>query len=845
MKARVWMAVIAVVVAAAVAARLQHGQRARKKASKAAGEIAVSPDFDLRSPNLPLATIAGEAPAARVSEASMTADWPAVAAAGDGSLWTIYIEWNGQDRDRVLVRRQTAQGQWLDAIALDDGSGDHYSPAIVALPGGAALAVWSGQIDGNFELFAATISSAGKTEPAERLTRAPQSDFNARAVADDKGDVTVVWQSFRNGQSDVYARRRSGRRWGPEVRVSPGAANDWEPAVALDSQGTAWISWDGYEAGNYDVYLASFDGRRASAPIPITSDPAAQFHSSVAVDRQDRVWVAWDEAGENWGKDFSLASSAPGSRGLHFSRTLNLRVWDGRRVLAPAADLKKVLTGRMERYAELPHLAFDGSGALWMIFRHWTFAQPSEIYHFYATRLGPEGWAAPVRLAESSGQNTQHAGIALAGDGGLRVIYSSDGRSPANFPKDPAHAFHYNVYLASLAKAEPVTAALAPVSVGTPGNHFTPRQRATMEAGGAGGKRYTLLLGDSHRHTDIRGHSGVDGSVLDTYRYAMDAAQLDWLGASDHNEVAGESWPDGLRDYQWWTVQKTVDLMSHPPAFLGVYSYEHSMNRPAGHRNILFLKRGAPLRAVDRRRGLKAPDNQPPALWEWMEKNVFTHPGQKAVIVPHTFGAGPLADWNWPNARFDCLLEIYQGCRGSYEAWRLPPKEKRGPTQVDEPGHFAQDALAKGNVYGFISSSDHGSTHNSWAAVWCEAISREALLDAMLARRTYAASDEIIVKTTAAGHMPGEQFTARVSDPPEIVAAIEAPDTILRIDVVKDGRYIYTQSPGARTATLRFRDADVKPGKTYYYVRVFQRDPEKPGGDPEIAWASPFYVTYE
>jgi len=53
-------------------------------------------------------------------------------------------------------------------------------------------------------------------------------------------------------------------------------------------------------------------------------------------------------------------------------------------------------------------------------------------------------------------------------------------------------------------------------------------------------------MGDAHRHTDIRGHSGVDGSVLDTYRYAMDAAQLDWLGTSDHNIVTS-NWPDGLR----------------------------------------------------------------------------------------------------------------------------------------------------------------------------------------------------------------------------------------------------------------------------------------------------------
>ena len=110
-------------------------------------------------------------------------------------------------------------------------------------------------------------------------------------------------------------------------------------------------------------------------------------------------------------------------------------------------------------------------------------------------------------------------------------------------------------------------------------------------------------------------------------------------------------------------------------------------------------KRGAPLRFVDREKGINAPDNSPPELWKWMEANVFRQPGQRSVIVPHTFGAGPLADFNWPNARFDCLLEMYQGCRGSYEAWRLPDKEKRGPTQTDEPGHFAQDALAKGNRY--------------------------------------------------------------------------------------------------------------------------------------------------
>lgn len=547
--------------------------------------------------------------------------------------------------------------------------------------------------------------------------------------------------------------------------------------------------------------------------------------------------------GKTGERTFRVPASAPGSRGLHFSRNLNVRVYAQGTLSAPAADLSAVLTGRMQRYAELPQLAMDGAGAVWMVFRHWTWTSPNEIYHFYATRLEGDHWSLPVRLTNSSGQNTQRADVARAPDGSLLVTYSSDGRSQTNLPKDQLHALHYNVYLAALPKAEAATRVeLTAVKLPSPATRPPSRERATLALAG---KTYTLLWGDAHRHTDIRGHSGVDGSVLDTYRYALDAAQLDWLGTSDHNEVLGGNWPDGLRDYQWWWTQKAVDLMSHPPQFIGVYSYEHSMARPAGHRNILFLKRGAPLRAINRNRGLQAPDNAPPSLWDWAEKNVLAKPGQKMVIVPHTFAAGPLADWNWPNARFDCLLEIYQGCRGSYEAWRLPPKEKRGPTQVDEPGHFAQDALAKGNIYGFVSFSDHGFTHSSWAGVWVERPNRESLLEAMYARRTYAASDEIVLKVTAGTHMVGEQFTLPAGTLPDLKISIAAPDTILRVDVVRNGKYIFTQAPNARTAQASFRDTDPPNGTVYYYVRVFQRDSNNPDGDPQIAWSSPFFIEYK
>ncbi|HEV3197190.1 MAG TPA: hypothetical protein VGZ73_04770, partial [Bryobacteraceae bacterium] len=303
-----------------------HGQQGKKK-KQAALDNPEGPQIV----NLGEAKLAGEIPGERVSEAEKQSDWPAIAIATDGSLYAIYVVWNDKDADSIVVRRRDPGGKWDAPITIDDGVWDHYSPTIVAR-GNGAMAIWSGQAKSGFDLYAAEISPGGKVSKPTQLTRAPFSDFNARAVSDSAGNVTVVWQSFRSGNGDIYARRLSGKSWGPETRVSTSDADDWEPAVALDKRGVAWISWDSYHTGNYDVFLRSFDGKKLGEPIAMTTEPTAQFHSSVAVDGEGRVWVAWDEAGINWGKDFSRSSAAPGSMGLHHSRSIGLRVYANGRV---------------------------------------------------------------------------------------------------------------------------------------------------------------------------------------------------------------------------------------------------------------------------------------------------------------------------------------------------------------------------------------------------------------------------------------------------------------------------------------------------------------------------------
>ncbi len=190
------------------------------------------------------------------------------------------------------------------------------------------------------------------TLPASRASlENRQSDWPSIAYAAD-GALYVAYVEWND--ADIFARRYGAGKWGPEVRISTSDAGDWDPAVALSAEGLAWISWDSYHYGNYDVFLRSFDGARAGPVVSVTTESTAQFHSSVAVDKQGRVWVAWDDGGENWGKDFSRSSAMPGSQGLHYSRSIGLRIYANGRMVGEEFEAPLGRAPRIEATVEAP-----------------------------------------------------------------------------------------------------------------------------------------------------------------------------------------------------------------------------------------------------------------------------------------------------------------------------------------------------------------------------------------------------------------------------------------------------------------------------------------------------------
>ena len=158
-----------------------------------------------------------------------------------------------------------------------------------------------------------------------------------------------------------------------------------------------------------------------------------------------------------------------------------------------------------------------------------------------------------------------------------------------------------------------------------------------------GGKKYTLVFGDLHRHTDFSNcRCGQDGCVHEHFRYAYDMAELDFMGTSDHTDANKKYDP-----YEWWQTQRLVDVFYVPGKFTSLYAYEREQQYPWGHRNVVFAQRGAPIVYIKRALYLASPwhalypaspgeeEITPMELWELLGKY-----GQPAALISHTGATG-------------------------------------------------------------------------------------------------------------------------------------------------------------------------------------------------------------
>ncbi len=779
------------------------------------------------------------------------ADHPSVAVARDGAVWVAWQEYrSGSDRVRA---RRFSSGAWGEPLTVLE-SGDVYKTAVAEAGDGRLWVVWAAREGADWHLWGRNYNGRAWSS-AEKLSTASGPNLHHKLAADATGRLWLVWQGFERGQSDIFLRIYENGRWSPATRVSESAANDWEPSVAVDRAGRGWIVWDTYtpatdrSSANYDVVARSFDGGKLSPLVPIATSARREAHASVAVDGRGRVWVAYDEAGENWGKDWGFLVRDRGI-GLYLNRTLRVVCLENGKLLEPEQEIGAALPASMQLYASLPSIHADESGRIWVAFRYLAGARTRVVdgwgaqggWETAAIAFSGERWERALPLARSLGRNDGRpsavvmnggrATAAPASGGKLLVAYAADHR-----PFLSANVQDYSVYLSEVAAASGPAASGAEPRLRprqTPAADQLPTHpRETQDVARlrdyrarVGSQTFRILRGDMHRHTDISGDGIGDGSLQDLYRYALDAAAMDYIAVTDHG--AGND-----LEYSWWRTQKSADLFLVPGAFTPLYGFERSLLYPNGHRNVVFAQRGVRTlpSSPEERQGKEGAAK----LYRYLKEN-------SGLAFAHTIATDQGTDWRDNDPVVEPLVEIYQGFRNSYEHEGAPKSATADRPFLFKSGYrplgFYWNALAKGYKLGVQASSDHISTHLSYACLYTTGLSRQQLLDAMRARRSYGATDNILldyrlVEPGGAEHLMGAQVTLSGTPRLKVHAVGTAP--IQRVDIIKNGRYLYTSEPGKPEAEVTFSDPEAAPGEFYYYVRVRQYD-------GQLAWSSPIWV---
>ncbi|MGH9665165.1 MAG: hypothetical protein ACRD9L_12135, partial [Bryobacteraceae bacterium] len=378
------------------------------------------------------------------------------------------------------------------------------------------------------------------------------------------------------------------------------------------SHGRVTVAWDSYRNGNYDIFMRSAVNGAWGAESPVAATLRYEAYPSIAYDPSGRLWVAYEEGGERWGKDFGAYETTGFS--VYQGRAVRLIGFrpDGRALRTPD-DPGSVMPGASEAHGPsgrvtsktrqsdsdawldpnpsnakdrapnraaanvvaprntMPRLHIDPSGRIWIAFRSsfpvW-WNPVGTVWTEYVSSYDGKAWTGPIYLSHSG--NTLDNRPALVSTGGeLLVVGSSDGRrdfqriqreqtkTPNNIGTWQRDPYNNDLYASTVSLAPapgPVRAVetARPEAAGpTPAVKAERAAIAAMHSYRLDGLR--LLRGDFHRHSEISMDGGNDGALVDQWRYIIDAAALDWVGCCDHDNGAG-------REYSWWYEQKLTDI---------------------------------------------------------------------------------------------------------------------------------------------------------------------------------------------------------------------------------------------------------------------------------------------
>ncbi|UCG16198.1 MAG: CehA/McbA family metallohydrolase [Phycisphaerales bacterium] len=336
--------------------------------------------------------------------------------------------------------------------------------------------------------------------------------------------------------------------------------------------------------------------------------------------------------------------------------------------------------------------------------------------------------------------------------------------------------------------------------------------------------KYALYWADLHGHCNV---CDGTGSPEDYYRYARDVARLDAVVLTDHDH-----WGYVPLDEDPATWRRLCELSRswyEPGRFVTFCGYEWT-NWTFGHKHVLFLHdaQAAVFAWQDER------SDRPDELWGLLA-------GRDCLTIPHHPGGHPMPTfWKYHDPRYEPVVEI-ASVHGVSEHVAHP----RCISSPVESG-MVQSALERGYELGIIGSGDTHDGHPGigspgaragLAGIYAASLTREAVFDALRARRVYATTGCRAILRFHMGDTP-MGGVAHVAGPDvrrtlSLTVLGDAP--ISAAAIVKNNREAAVEPGGGLMLSWEWTDPEPAKSGDFYYARIVQ-------SDGEWIWSSPIWV---
>ncbi|MCP4591131.1 MAG: CehA/McbA family metallohydrolase [bacterium] len=362
------------------------------------------------------------------------------------------------------------------------------------------------------------------------------------------------------------------------------------------------------------------------------------------------------------------------------------------------------------------------------------------------------------------------------------------------------------------------------VAAADPKEHLVPGVTNPTLVSGDAAPKYTLYWADLQSHSNV---SDGSGSPEDQYRYARDVARLDAFALTDHDHWGYR--PLDEDPATWKRLLEVCKTRNEPGQFVTIPGYEWT-NWTYGHRHVLFEREEeAVLFSWPR-----PESDHPEELWALLA-------GRACLTVSHHTGGGPIPTcWKYWDARFEPVVEM-ASVHGVSERMGHP----RSIYSPVESG-MVQSALARGYRLGLIGGGDTHDGHPGLgtpgmragvAGIYAKALTREAIFEALRARRVFATTGCRPVLRFHLGDvaMGGVvKLTSPDADRTFSLAVLgDAP--IATVAIIKNNEEIASLAADGPTVTWSWTDPEPARDGDYYYARIRQRD-------NEWVWSSPIFV---